>query len=77
MARRLEILPWLETLRDELRIPMLYVTHAIEEVTRLADQVVVLELGKIAALGTPAEIFTSLNPPFQQVRSRQENTGLA
>jgi len=77
MARRLEILPWLETLRDELRIPMLYVTHAIEEVTRLADQVVVLELGKIAALGTPAEIFTSLNPPFQQVRSRKENTGLA
>jgi molybdate transport system ATP-binding protein len=67
MARRLDILPWLETLRDELRIPMLYVTHAMEEVLRLADQVIVLELGKVATLGKPKEVFTSFTPSLLSI----------
>lgn len=51
-ARRHDILPWLERLRDHSRIPMLYVTHSIDELHRLADRVVVLEHGQVAAVGT-------------------------
>jgi molybdate transport system ATP-binding protein len=46
-ARRSEILPYLERLRDELNTPMLYVSHAVEEVARMADRVVLLENGHV------------------------------
>ncbi len=49
--RRQDVLPWLERLRDEWRIPMLYVTHAVDEVARLADTVVVLAEGRAIAPG--------------------------
>lgn len=49
--RKQEILPWLERLRDELRIPMLYVTHSADEMGRLADRLVCLEKGRITAAG--------------------------
>jgi molybdate transport system ATP-binding protein len=62
-ARRQDILPWLERLRDELRIPMLYVTHAAEEVARLADQLVVLEAGRVRAVGAVAEVLADVQGP--------------
>ena len=46
-ARRQEVLPWLEKLRDDLNIPMLYVTHSSDEVARLADTLVVLDAGNL------------------------------
>lgn len=52
--RRQELLPWLERLRDESRIPMLYVTHSLDEVARLADTLVVLAQGRVLAVG-PAD----------------------
>src|SRR6202012_272744 len=55
-ARREEILPWLERLRDLARMPMIYVSHAVEEVARLADQVVLLEAGQVIAQG-PASLL--------------------
>jgi molybdate transport system ATP-binding protein len=58
LARREEILPWLERLRDEFRLPMIYVSHAIEEVARLADHVVLLEAGRVIAQGTAAAMLT-------------------
>jgi molybdate transport system ATP-binding protein len=48
-ARKDEVLPYLERLRHELGIPMVYVSHSFDEVLRLADQVVVLERGSVAA----------------------------
>ena len=48
-ARKQEILPYIERLRDELRIPILYVTHARAEVDRLAAAVIVIENGKVKA----------------------------
>ena len=57
-ARRQEVLPWLERLRDQLLIPMLYVTHAIAEVDRLADTLVVLEQGRVVAAGPTAATLT-------------------
>jgi molybdate transport system ATP-binding protein len=62
-ARRHEILPWLERLRDELRIPMLYVTHAADEVARLADTLVVLAQGRVAACGPVAEVLAQVQSP--------------
>ena len=50
-ARKHEIMPWLEKLRAELSLPMLYVTHSVDELTRLADHVVVLERGQVKAAG--------------------------
>ncbi|MBA4742398.1 MAG: molybdenum ABC transporter ATP-binding protein [Azoarcus sp.] len=50
-TRKLEILPYLERLRDELDIPMLYVSHAHDEVIRLADHLVLIEAGRERASG--------------------------
>ncbi len=62
-ARRQEILPWLEKLRDELHIPMLYVTHAADEVARLADTLVVLDRGQVAASGPVAQVLSRIDLP--------------
>jgi molybdate transport system ATP-binding protein len=62
-ARRQEVLPWLERLRDELKIPMLYVTHAADEVARLADTLVLLERGKATACGPVASVMTQTGAP--------------
>ncbi|WP_309085145.1 molybdenum ABC transporter ATP-binding protein [Chelativorans sp.] len=55
--RRAEILPYLEAVADEARIPILYVSHDTDEVARLADRVVAIEAGRVVAAGTPAEIL--------------------
>jgi molybdate transport system ATP-binding protein len=60
-ARRLEILPYIEAIRDETAIPIVYVSHEIDEVARLADTVVVLEQGRMLAAGPAAEIFGRLD----------------
>jgi molybdate transport system ATP-binding protein len=52
-----EILPYLERLRDEARVPILYVSHAIDEVIRLADEVVVMAAGRVIAHGNVFEVF--------------------
>ena len=53
IARKQEILPWLERLRQELQIPVLYVTHSVDELTRLADHVVVLDQGRVLSSASP------------------------
>lgn len=56
-ARRLEVLPLIERVRDAFAIPILYVTHSAEEVARLAGHVVRLENGRVAAAGPPAKVL--------------------
>jgi molybdate transport system ATP-binding protein len=63
LARRRDILPWLERLRDELRIPMLYVTHSGDEVARLADHLVLLDEGRVRASGPLAQTLARLDLP--------------
>lgn len=64
-GRKAEILPYIERLRDELRLPIVYVSHSVEEVARLADTVVVLEQGRVAAVGALADVMARLElfPP--------------
>ncbi len=57
-ARKAEILPYLERLRDELRLPILYVSHAMAEVARLANTVVLMEAGRVTAAGPTGEILS-------------------
>ncbi len=56
-ARKAEILPYLERLRSETGLPMIYVSHAVSEVARLADRVVMLRDGRSVAAGPVAEVF--------------------
>jgi molybdate transport system ATP-binding protein len=57
-ARRAEILPHLERLRDGAGVPILYVSHAMEEVARLATTVVALDQGRVVAQGTAADVLS-------------------
>lgn len=50
-ARKLEILPYLARLRDEAKVPMIYVSHQAGEIVRIASQVVRIEDGKVAGVG--------------------------
>lgn len=58
---KLEILPYLERLHDELAMPVIYVTHAADEVARLADHLVLLESGEVRAAGPTGELMTRLD----------------
>lgn len=57
-TRKIEILPYLEALRDEMNIPIIYVSHSVSEVARLADRVIVMSEGKVAMAGTAADVLS-------------------
>ena len=57
-ARKAEILPYIEALRDETGLPILYVSHAVPEVARLATTIAVIEAGRVVALGPAADILS-------------------
>lgn len=57
-ARRQEILPYLERLRDQANLPILYVSHSVSEVARLANQVVLLDKGQQHQVGTVSDVFS-------------------
>jgi len=56
-ARKADLLPYIERLRDEMRLPIVYVSHAIEEVARIADTMVVLAHGRAVAAGPVDDIL--------------------
>jgi molybdate transport system ATP-binding protein len=57
------VLPYLARIRDELRMPMVYVTHAPEEAMALGDEALVIERGQILRRGTPADLFVATDQP--------------
>jgi molybdate transport system ATP-binding protein len=61
IPRKTEILDYIERLRDELNIPIVYVSHSVTEITRLADTVVVLSDGKCLAVGDVDEVMGRLD----------------
>jgi molybdate transport system ATP-binding protein len=64
VARKKEFLPYLERLHDELDIPVLYVSHAPDEVARLADHLVVMQDGRAVASGPLTETLARLDLPI-------------
>ncbi|MGO4837517.1 molybdenum ABC transporter ATP-binding protein, partial [Rhizobiaceae sp. 2RAB30] len=60
-ARKAEILPYIERLRDEAGVPIVYVSHSVAEVARLATDIVVLASGKVTAAGPTADIVQRLD----------------
>ena len=68
LARKNEILPYLERLHDELEIPVLYVSHAPDEVARLADHIVVMEGGRAVAQGPLTDTLARLDLPILSLR---------
>jgi molybdate transport system ATP-binding protein len=56
-----EILPFLERLHAELEIPMIYVTHSVDEVAHLADQLILLDEGRVIGNGKISEVLTRLD----------------
>jgi molybdate transport system ATP-binding protein len=65
LARKQDILPYLERLHDELEIPILYVSHAPDEVARLADHIVALDHGRAVAEGPLAATLARLDLPIR------------
>lgn len=70
-ARKRDIMPYLHRLRDYLDIPIVYVSHSIEEVAHLASHVIVLDNGAIQASGTPEQVFTQ---SAQRQKTVDDNT---
>ena len=60
-ARRQEILPYLERLRDESGVPIVFVSHEVDEVARLADTLVLLEQGRVRESGSVFDIFSQID----------------
>jgi molybdate transport system ATP-binding protein len=70
--RKAEILPFLERLHRELALPIVYVTHALDEVTRLADHLVLMDAGRVLASGPLAELLARTDLPL----ARQDDAGV-
>jgi molybdate transport system ATP-binding protein len=66
-ARKAEVLPFLERLNAQAGLPVVYVTHALDEAARLADHLVLMEAGRVRATGTPAELFSRLDLPLSHL----------
>ena len=66
--RRQEVLPYLERLHAELALPIVYVSHAMSEVVRLADTLVLLDQGRVAGVGPLAELSRRTDLPVFATR---------
>ncbi|MDD9891655.1 MAG: molybdenum ABC transporter ATP-binding protein [Gammaproteobacteria bacterium] len=65
VKRKQEILPYLESMHASLDVPIIYVTHSVDEVARLADHLVVLEEGAVIASGSLADVLSNIELPIQ------------
>ncbi len=65
-ARKAEILPFLTRLKTALRLPILYVTHALDEVAQLADSIVLVDRGHVVAYGSVSDVAARADLPLAQ-----------
>ncbi len=65
-ARKTEIMPYLTRLKTAMKLPILYVTHALDEVSELADSLVLVDAGKVVAAGPLSEISARVDLPLAQ-----------
>jgi molybdate transport system ATP-binding protein len=65
-ARKAEIMPYLMRLKTALKLPIIYVTHALDEVARLADSIVLVEAGRVLGYGPLSEVAARADLPLAQ-----------
>jgi molybdate transport system ATP-binding protein len=70
-ARKAEILPYLIRLKTSLQLPVLYVTHALDEALRLADSMVLIEAGQVVGCGPVSEVVSRADLPV----ARRDDAG--
>lgn len=63
-ARKAEVLPYIERLHDELAMPVVYVSHSLEEVIRLADHLVLMQAGRVLSEGPLADVLARTEQPL-------------
>ncbi|WP_323797346.1 molybdenum ABC transporter ATP-binding protein [Nisaea sp.] len=61
IRRKMEILPYIERVREEMEIPVLYVTHSLDELSRLADHVLLIRNGSVAAEGSVPDVMQRMD----------------
>lgn len=61
LARKLEILPFIEEIRDRFGVPIIYVSHVMDEIIRLANTLVLIDDGRVAAVGSVEELTSRLD----------------
>lgn len=61
IRRKMEILPYIERVREEMNIPVLYVTHSLDELSRLADHMLLIRNGSVAAEGSVPEVMQRMD----------------
>jgi molybdate transport system ATP-binding protein len=66
-ARKAEVLPYLERLHRQLAVPIVYVTHAMDEVARLADHLVLMRDGRVDAAGALTELLARTDLPLARL----------
>lgn len=71
VARKAEILPYLMRLKTALKLPVLYVTHALDEAAQLADSIVLVDAGRVAAFGPVSEVASRADLPL----ARRDDAG--
>jgi molybdate transport system ATP-binding protein len=65
-ARKAEILPYLIRLKTALSLPVVYVTHALDEIVRLADSLVLIEAGRVVGFGSVSDVASRADLPLAQ-----------
>ncbi|MDR3532483.1 MAG: molybdenum ABC transporter ATP-binding protein [Rhodopila sp.] len=70
-ARKAEILPYLTRLKTALNLPIVYVTHALDELVRLADSMVLIDAGQVVAHGSVSEVASRADLPL----ARRDDAG--
>ncbi len=67
--RRDELLPYFDRLHEELSLPVIYVSHDIEEISRLCDHLVLLDAGRVAASGKLVDVLSRVDTPVLSGRN--------
>ncbi len=67
--RKDELLPYFDRLHDELSVPVIYVSHDIEEISRLCDHIVLLDDGKVTASGNLFDVLSRVDVPVLSGRN--------
>jgi molybdate transport system ATP-binding protein len=65
--RKAEVLPFISALTSSFSVPILYVTHDLEEIMTLADNVVLIESGRVIAAGSPEEVIGSIELQYPKI----------